>query len=348
MARLDGYNVSSVPEKGLEREAAIAQAHGFYIRHPPRPHILFEQVTEERHLFQTIHMGAVDVDIEKWLLVVDGLVERPFALTFEQLLKLPSTSVHSVHECFGSPLAPATIALWRVGNVTWTGVSLCVLLAMARPLPSADYVWSEGLDSGTFANVEADCYQKDLPLYKARGEEVLIAYNMNGKPLGRERGGPVRLVVPGWFGTNSTKWLSKITLNKGRALGPYTTRFYNVEDQDDPRHRMKPVWEIDVNSMITHPSPDTVVRKSTVNVEGWAWSYDGVVKVEIKASNRDGWHEANLDPRIDFRWQRFTLRLALEPGEYVLTAKATSIDGKSQALSSRRNHVNEVRLKIEG
>ncbi|KAF9693278.1 hypothetical protein EKO04_008901 [Ascochyta lentis] len=348
MARIDGYDVSSVPEKGLEREAAIAQAHGFYIRHPPRPHTLSEAVTKEEDLFQTIHMGAVDVDIEKWLLVIDGLVERPFALTFKQLLKLPSTSVQSTHECFGSPLAPATTALWRIGNVTWTGVPLRTVLTMACPLPSADYVWSEGLDSGTFADVKADCYQKDLPLDKARGEEVLIAYQMNGKPLGRERGGPVRLVVPGWFGTNSTKWLSKISLRQGRAMGPYTTLFYNIKDQDDPQHRWKPVWEIDVNSMIVCPAPDTIFHKSEVDVEGWAWSHDGVAKVEIKASDTDDWRETYLEPRTDFRWQKFTLQLALKPGEYVLTARATSVGGKSQALTARRNHAHQVPIRVEG
>jgi len=231
MFQINGCHVSPLPKHGEERKAVTLQAQGFHICHPTKPHLLSGAITTDEDLFQTIHMGAVDVDVDKWLLAIDGLVERPFALTYEQLLKLPSSNVQSVHECFGSPLAPATTALWRVGNVIWTGVPLRIVLDMARPQQSADFVWSEGLDSGTFAGVDADRYQKDLPLAKARSHEVLVAYRMNGQPLGRERGGPVRLVVPGWFGTNSTKWLCRLSVCEGRAPGPYTTRFYNTEDR---------------------------------------------------------------------------------------------------------------------
>lgn len=346
MVQIDGFDVSPVPKHGEEREAVISQAHGFRIRHPPKPHRLSDTITKDEDLFQTIHMGAVDVDIGKWLLVIDGLVDRPFALTHEQLLRLPSSNVQAFHECFGSPLAPATTALWRVGNVVWTGVPLRMLLDMARPLNSADFVWSEGLDSGTFAGVTVDRYQKDLTLSKARSDEVLVAYQMNGQSLGRERGGPVRLIVPGWFGTNSTKWLCKISLRNGRAPGPYTTRFYNTEDKDDPDHRMKPVWDVDVNSMIVRPAPGSILQSSKVVVEGWAWSSGGVRCVEISSDAGSTWQNADLEPRIDFRWQSFTCQLNLKPGEQVLIAKATSTNEKSQALSGRRNHVHQVSFTI--
>jgi DMSO/TMAO reductase YedYZ molybdopterin-dependent catalytic subunit len=79
---------------------------------------------------------------------------------------------------------PAKSALWRVGNVVWTGVSSRTLLDMAGPLPSARFVWSEGIDSG----VDAGKCQKDLPLPKAQASEVLVAYKMNGSLLNQERG----------------------------------------------------------------------------------------------------------------------------------------------------------------
>ncbi|CAO2656394.1 Nn.00g051970.m01.CDS01 [Neocucurbitaria sp. VM-36] len=285
MPHIDGFEVTPVPEQDEERQAVSSRYQGFHIRHPPKPHLLSEEITKDEELFQTIHMGSVVVDVGKWLLVVDGLVERPFALTFKQLLALPHVTITSIVECFGSPLAPPITALWRIGNVTWTGVPLCTLLSYARPLPSAQFVWSEGLDSGVFAGVEAERYQKDLPLDKALSKEVLIAYEMNGQPLGRERGGPVRLVVPGWFGTNSTKWLCKLSLREERAPGPYTTRFYNIKDQDDPKGRMIPVWKVDVNSMIVRPAPDTVMRGFETEVEGWAWSHGGVAQVDISSDD---------------------------------------------------------------
>lgn len=348
MVQIDGYHVSPVPSHGEERKAVVSRAQGFHIRHPPKPQFLSDAITKDADLFQTIHMGTVDIAIEKWLLVVDGLVERPFALTYEQLLRIPSSNVQSVHECFGSPLAPATTALWRVGNVVWTGVPLRTLLDMARPQQLAHFVWSEGLDSGLFAGVEADSYQKDLPLDKALSGEVLLAYKINGQTLGRERGGPVRLVVPGWFGTNSTKWLCKLSLREKRASGPYTTHFYNTEDMDDPQHGVKPVWDLDVNSMIVRPAPDTVLRSSKVDIEGWAWSPDGVDRVEISCSAGKIWWKADLEPRIDFRWQKFNCQLQLESGPQTIVAKATSTNGKSQALSGRRNHAHWVQFAIKG
>jgi DMSO/TMAO reductase YedYZ molybdopterin-dependent catalytic subunit len=96
--------------------------------------------------------------------------------------------------------------------VGWTGVPLRALLKLAQPKPLVSYVWSDGLDSGVFAGVQAERYQKDLPLEDAMAMDVLLAYEINGKPLDKERGGPVRLVVPGWFGTNSTKWICHISL----------------------------------------------------------------------------------------------------------------------------------------
>ena len=347
MSNIEGLEVSFAPAHDAERQAIISKEHGFYIRHPPKPHLLSNPTTSEDELFQTIHMGAVEIDKHKWLLVIDGLVKRPFAVTFEQLLTFPSTEITSFHECFGSPLTPPMTALWRIGNVIWTGVPLRVLLFHAHPLPSAQYVWSEGLDSGVFADVYADRYQKDLPLSKALCPEVLVAYMMNGELLGKKSGGPVRLVVPGWFGTNSTKWLSKLSLQEGRAPGPYTNRFYNIKDPDSEDGTIKPVWEVDVNSMIVRPAPDTVLRGREVDVEGWAWSHDGVAKVELSSDGGNLWTEAQLEPRKDFSWQRFSLQLRLTSGSHTLIARATSKSGKCQAMSGWRNHVHSVDVQLE-
>ena len=343
MPTLDGYEVTKIPEEhGAERQAVIKRQHGFHIRHPPAPHELQDDLTDESQLFQTIHMGAVDVDAEKWLLVIDGLVERPFALNLEQLKKFPRATITSFHECFGSPLAPATKNLWRVGNVQWTGVRLTDLLSIARFSSGAKYVWSEGLDAGTFAGVEADRYQKDLPMYKAQSPEVLVAYEMNGLPLRRERGGPVRLVVPGFFGTNSTKWLCRLSLQAGRAPGPYTTRFYNTPDMESSDGQLVPVWRVDVNSMITRPRPNEELSTDSVNIEGWAWSHDGVSSVDISLDDGQTWQAADLDSRIESSWQRFTLALQLSPGHHHVIARATSKDGQRQQMSERRNHVHRV------
>ena len=335
------------PQSDDERSAFVElEPSGFFIRHPPKPHILEDYITPDDQLFQTIHMGAAVVDQEKWLLVVDGLVQNPFALTFDMLRKMPSRTVTSFHECYGSPLKPATTALWRVGNVQWTGVPLRTLLEMAAPLPAASFVWSEGLDRGEFAGVKADRYQKDLPLAKATKDEVLLAYAINGKPLSKERGGPVRLVVPGWFGTNSTKWISKVSLQDHRATGPYTTRFYNEPDPAGPEGASRPVWEVEPNSMIVKPQPDGKVEGPDVQIEGWAWHHEPVDIVQVSVDGGKSWQEALVGKRVDFSWQKFSLGLQLEPGSYTAIARAVSGDGTMQPLSGRRNHCHSVSFEV--
>lgn len=340
-----------LPDTGTEREAFDGfHTNGFSIRHPPPPHDLHEYITADEKLFQTIHMGAPIIDDSRYRLVVDGHVERRLSLTLDQLKKLPQTSITAIHECYGSPLKPPTDALWRIGNVKWTGVQLSHLLTMAGiTLTKEDsFVWSDGLDRGTFAGIEADRYQKDLPMSKALQPEVLAAYMLNGQPLDRERGGPVRLVVPGWFGTNSTKWLCRLSVQKERALGPYTTTLYNEMDPTDPEGiRMRAVWEIDVNSMITRPVPNEILTGPEIVVQGWTWSDAGVAKADVSGDNGGTWVSAVVAPRFEFGWQRFNAVLQLPPGCHKVIAKATSSSGEQQPLAGRRNHVHRVDVEVK-
>jgi len=335
------------PDNDEERSAFVKlEPSGFFIRHPPEPHMLRDYITPDDQLFQTIHMGAAVVDQEKWLLVIDGLVQHPFALTFDMLRMLPSRTVTSFHECYGSPLKPATTALWRVGNVQWTGVPLRVILEIAIPMPTASFVWSDGLDRGEFAGVKADRYRKDLPIAKATSDEVLLAYEINGKPLSKERGGPVRLVVPGWFGTNSTKWISKISLQDHRATGPYTTRFYNEPDPAGSEGPLRPVWTVEPNSMIVAPQPGEKIDGPRVTVEGWAWYHEPVERVQLSVDEGKSWKEAVVGERVGFSWQKFSVALHLDPGHYSIVARAVSGDGAMQPLSGRRNHCHTVFFEV--
>lgn len=292
-------------------------------------------------------MGAAGVSVEKWLLAVDGMVERPFTITFDELRSMPAKTVTSFHECYGSPLVPPTKALRRIGNVNWTGVPLSELLARAKPLQGAKFVWSEGLDRGSFGGIEADRYQKDLPINKALEPEALVAYEMNSQRLDRRRGGPVRLIVPGYFGTNSTKWLSKLSVQPERASGHFTTTFYNEKyPPDDPQCPYKPIWEVQPNSMITKPAPNAEMSGPLISVDGWAWSYDGIESVSVSADDGKSWIESVVDERADFSWQRFHINLKLSPGAYTLVARAVAKDGRSQPMKMGRNHVHRVRIDV--
>ncbi|EXJ68009.1 uncharacterized protein A1O5_08624 [Cladophialophora psammophila CBS 110553] len=296
---------------GSERDALTAiDPAGFLIRHPPKPHELDAELTDDSQLFQTIHMGAAVVDENKWKLVIDGLVERPFSVSFAQLKSMPCSTITAFHECYGSPIAPPVHALWRIGNIKWTGVRLADMLELAKPKLEARYVWSQGLESGSFAGVSADRYEKDLPLEKALSSEVLIAYEMNGEPLSKNRGGPVRMVVPGYFGTNSTKWLCRLSLQDRRAIGPFTTIFYNEIDPTDPGgQRTRPVWMVEPNSMIVRPEPESLLQGPDVEIRGRAWGCEEISQVDVSIDGGECWlprSGVSLRARSEFEWQKST------------------------------------------
>lgn len=336
----DSYN-------DAERQACLRVEHGFRIRHPPPPHELDSFITGDDELFQTIHMGPAVVDPCAWRLVITGLVQQPLTLTFEELKEQPSKTIVSFHECYGPPTAPPTKAYRRIGNVRWTGVPLRHLLDLACPLETAKYVWSDGLDHGTFAGHSCDRYQKDLPISKALSDDVLVAYLINGEPLSKERGGPVRLIVPGWFGTNSTKWLCKLSMQAERSKSPYTTRWYNEIDPTVPGGQaMRPVWNVEPNSIIVRPKPDEMIVGNNVHLEGWAWSCDGIATVDISLDGGTSWQQTQLENRTEYSWQQFRTILDLSRGRHEVMARATCNCKVKQPLTGRRNHAHSVKFSV--
>lgn len=344
----DTHKHENESESDSERSAFITLSpSGFHLKPPPPPHTLSTFLTPTTHIFQTAHFGSAVIDPSKYTLKISGLVTNPLTLTLQRLqTDFPPTTLTSIHECYGSPLnPPPTRALWRIGNIQWKGVRLSQILALAGPfLPQSEFIWAEGLDRGTFAGVHADRYQKDLPLTKALQPEVLLAWEMNGEPLDREHGGPLRLVVPGWFGTNSVKWVSRISVREGRAEGPFTTTFYN---EPDPKGGVRSVWKVQVNSMVVRPAPGEVVRRERLVVEGWAWDCEQpVAGVSVSVDGGKSWEDAVVEDRVGFSWQRFSVMLGLGIGRHKVIARATSRTGSVQPLSGSRNHCHGVEFEV--
>ncbi|OQO15231.1 hypothetical protein B0A48_00614 [Cryoendolithus antarcticus] len=299
-------------------------------------------------------MATPTISRSAWRLTTDGLVERPYALDWPLLLQLGERhgrTVESVHECYGSPLKPPTEAVRRAGNVDWFGIPLQILLSLAGPLSdAAAYIWADGLDSGTFGGVAADRYQKDLPLGKAMGEEVMVAWRMNGEELSVERGGPVRLVVPGWFGTNSVKWLCRLSVQAARATGPFTTKFYNeVVPGKEADGTVRPVWAVEVNSIICSPAPAEVIEDGDVEIWGWCWccgDADEIAGVKVVLDGGTQMVNAAVAQGEGPSWQRWSTLLRLGEGEHEVYARASTAHGDVQPLGNRRNEVHRVRFHI--
>src|SRR5579872_445902 len=171
-------------------------------RVPLAPHQLLSRITPQDDLFVLGHVGIPRLAAEHWTLDVTGLVRRSAAFTFDQLRQMPKKEIEAFHQCAGYPGNPR-IATRRVGNVVWGGIDLKALLDELGLLPEARFLWSYGCDGGEYDGIKSDLYLKDCPLSRLAGGDVLLAYEINGQPLSAEHGFPLRLLIPGFYGTNS-------------------------------------------------------------------------------------------------------------------------------------------------
>jgi DMSO/TMAO reductase YedYZ molybdopterin-dependent catalytic subunit len=319
--------------------------HQYIRRVPLLPHQMQDRLTRVEDTIVLCHLGLPRIAREGWSLSIDGLVARSRTLSFADLMRYDKASVTSVHQCAGSPLAPRE-ATQRVCNVTWSGVRLAELLTDCEPRPNARFVWSAGADYGDFGGVSVDAYVKDLPLDRVKSD-VLVAYEMNGAPLTPEHGFPARLVVPGFYGTNSVKWLTRMTLAETRASGPFTTRWYNDRLEDAAGDRTVPVWAIAPQSVIVAPAPEAIIKAhEAVEIWGWAWADGGVARVEVSVEEGD-WRPAQLEGASERAWQRFALAwVPSKCAAVTLASRASSARGECQPESGRRNAIYRVPVTV--
>jgi sulfane dehydrogenase subunit SoxC len=329
---------------------------GLVLKFPRRAHQLTESVTPLDGIFTLAHFGIPDIDPNTspgaWAIQVDGMVRRPLRLTLDDLLRRPKRSVLSVHECAGNPLKPKQ-AVRAVANLVWSGAGLSEILDEAGIDPAARFIWSYGIDYGEFGGLRSESYLKDLPLDRVAMGDVILAYEMNGEPLTLEHGAPVRLFIPGYYGTNSVKWLRRITIADRRADSPLTTVLYNDRP---PRSRSsgadrapRPVWEIAPESIIVAPAPGTELRAcEPFEIWGWAWAAKGVARVEVSTDGGDTYDCASLAARQSWSWQKFTYAWTpISEGAVTLASRATDCDGAIQPRLAARNSIYKVAVCVK-
>src|SRR5260370_2441211 len=307
-----------------------------------------DRLTRVEDAIVLCHRGLPRITREDWSLAIDGLVGRPRTLSFSDLMRYEKVPVTSVHQSAGSPLAPAG-PTERVCNVSWAGARLADILAECEPHPTVRFVWSTGADYGEFAGVSVEAYVKDMPVDRVRSD-VLVAYEMNGELVEPEDGFQERRVVLGFYGTNSVKWLTRVTLAEARASGPFTTRWYNDPVQgecESASGRTVPVWAIAPQSAIVAPAPDAAINASkATEISGWAWADGGVGQVELSVDG-GSWQPALLEPVAERAWQRFTLSwLPAKCGAVTLASRATAARREFQPASGRRNALYRVSVSV--
>lgn len=319
---------------------------GAFRRHPLAPHQLTADVTPVEHCIVLAHHGIARLDTDDWTLRVDGLVREPRLLSFQDARRLPGREVTAFHECAGSPLEP-TVPQRRIVNVVWGGVPLREVLDLVGVEPAAGYLWSYGADGGTFAGAHSDAYVKDLPLHRATERDVLLAYELNGSPLPAEHRFPLRLVVPGWYGTNGVKWLTRLRLADARWTGTFTTRFYADPAPDEPGG-IRPVWRVAPESVIVAPAPGAELSVGgDVVVWGRAWGAAEIEAVEVSTDGGSTWQVTRAEPRRGREWQRFAIRWRPRgPGPTTLLSRAIDAEGTTQPMTGARNAVHSVDVTV--
>lgn len=312
-------------------------------RVPLLPHQMLDRVTSQRDLFVLAHVGIPRVGAGAWTVSVTGLVRDAAKITIDQIRHLPKMEVESVHQCAGYPSNPR-IATRRVGNVVWGGADLKTLVGMLGVSPQARFLWSYGVDHGEYEGIRSGPYLKDCPLERIAQGGVLLAYEVNGEPLDAEHGFPLRLVVPGFYGTNSVKWLSRLHLGETRADSPFTTLLYN----DPVEGGARPVWHIAPESVIVSPAPDVQVGEQPVGIWGWAWADNsGVANVDISTDGGVSWRGAELAPQRGWAWQKFSAVWRPDKaGETILMSRATGKRGEVQPAADWRNCIYAVRVMV--
>jgi DMSO/TMAO reductase YedYZ molybdopterin-dependent catalytic subunit len=299
-------------------------------------------ITPNESFYVRCHFPVPEIAAADWRLRVEGEVEAPFELGYEELRALESQTVTATLECAGNnriflePKAKGVQwGLGAVGNATWTGVPLKVLLDRARPSSRAVEVILEGADEGVVDKTPTPAgkisFCRSLPVSKAL-EDVLLAYEMNGDKLSAMHGFPLRAIVPGWYAMASIKWLRRIIVTDRPFNGFYQSLDYTFWDRSGPLPTLAPLAELQTKAEIAKPeNGETIAADSSYRIYGAAWSGTGTItRVEITCDAGNTWQDAQLlgEPVANaWRLWEYQWRTPAGPGRHKVMARATDSRG---------------------
>jgi len=316
------------------------------------PHLLDDAITPTNRFFIR-NNGAVPDDIspDGWKLTVDGLVDNPMELTIPDLKDQFEVVTKALTiECGGNGRAffepPASGNQWTYGAVgcaNFTGVRLRDVLEKAGVKPGVVYTAHEGADGHLSGDPEKMPISRGVTIEKALTENILIAFDMNGAPLHRMNGAPLRLVVPGWPGSCSQKWLTRIWLrdvvHDGAKMTGTSYRVPNrpVEPGEEVAEEDFEIIErMPVKSLITNPATGADLSGNSVQVRGHAWSGDRSIEaVDISIDFGATWMTTDLDPAAnDGAWQNWRADVSFpQAGYYEVWSRATDSEGVTQPFA---------------
>ncbi len=328
--------------------------------HSDRP--LTASVTAEFHhfaatpndrMFVRNNLLTPDIDASKHRLTIEGLVDREVSFSIDELKKnFRQVRTQAMLECAGSgrtgfvprPSGTPWPVTGGMGCPVWNGVRLRDVLQAAGVKAGAAHVAGQGGDFGVIATVAPVI--RSIPMSKAMEEHTLVVLGMNDGPLPKIHGYPLRLLVPGWAGSASTKWLHTLSVLDAPFKGTYMDSSYRIPRTPvKPGEKMPPnalvteAWP--VKSMITHPAPNTAFKVGQpVLIEGRAWVGEGVIdRVDVSYDEGVSWQRAAINSGADkYAWRIFSHEYWPKRGGFVtVLARAADDRGNVQPITATWN-----------
>jgi DMSO/TMAO reductase YedYZ molybdopterin-dependent catalytic subunit len=295
-------------------------------------------ITPRDKFFAIQHYGRPEIAESAHRLKITGLVDEETELSMAELKAMPATELTAGYECSGNS---GRIFQGLASNGRWTGVPLSDVLTRIGVKPKAREVIFFGADrkeenvvfrQQTFA-VEQQ-FGRSMSLENAMKPSPLLAYAMNGEPLTKEQGFPLRLVMPGWYGVANVKWLAEIQLQQDRYVGNFQTRWYRTmmgeKDGDQVQSVETEVTRMQLKSVVARVSTEGSAHK----ILGFVLN-DGTPLGSVEVKIDDGpWQRAEFDPsNTEFSWKLFSFRWeGATPGEHTIVSRATDVDGVVQPV----------------
>ncbi|MGO9611643.1 MAG: molybdopterin-dependent oxidoreductase [Dissulfurispiraceae bacterium] len=328
-------------------------------------HYFKDPITPNEAVFVRWHISQIptSVDLGKWRLKVGGNTEKQLSLSMNDLMKFEKVSYTAVIQCSGnsrSLFEPRVVGgQWgngAMGNVTWTGARLKDILGTARVKAGSVDVSFNGLDEPPLPTVPD--LVKSLPVDKALEDEILVAYQMNGKDLPMLNGFPARLVVPGWYATYWVKSLSEITVLTTPFEGFWVKTAYRIPDTPcgcippgSAQKKSIPINRMTTRSLIIEPvNASSLKVNQPANIMGIAFSGGYSIRdVIVSVDSGKTWRGAQLGKDMGrYSWIQWTLPWKPDkPGKFTLMAKATNSIGESQPFEGLWNPSGYLWNKIE-
>lgn len=315
--------------------------------------------TPEHLFFVRNNYDGQPVDRAQWSLKIEGEVDNPVVLRLADLRGLPAVTQDVALECAGNGRSfhkpRASGIQWgpgAVGNARWTGVRLADVLVLARIRPTGRHVAFNGSDAAP--TPQAPDFIRSIPRWKALEPHTMIALEMNGKPLPHLHGGPARVVVPGFVGSASMKWLEQIMLLTDEFNGFYMKSNYTAPRGDNDKE-VYSLQSLEVKSQIIGPRDGAKLTATPTTVWGWAWAGEGeLTGIDISTDGGQSWSAGKFVGTWDrYSWRKWEYAWDARAGSHTVMARATDSLGRIQPASRafnrlgyRWNVVHAIRVDV--